>query len=60
MLLDTPTAALALGVTPRTIRRWVRAGHLPNRGTPTRIRVALVDLAPMSARVCSTRELTAE
>ncbi len=44
MLLDTTAAALALGVTTRTIRRWVHAGQLTNHGTPTRIRVAWLDL----------------
>ncbi len=59
MTLDTATAALALGVTPRTVRRWVHAGQLANHGTPTHIRVSVADLAPMSASMRSTGELTA-
>lgn len=38
-LLDTTTAALAAGVTARTIRRWITTGRLTNHGTPRHIRI---------------------
>ena len=43
-LLDTATAAAALGVTERTVRRWVVAGKIANHGTARAIRIALADV----------------
>lgn len=40
-MVDSRTAALAYGVTSRTIRRWVEDGRLINHGTRRRIRVDL-------------------
>ena len=48
-LLDTATAALALGVTERTVRRWVIAGKLANHGTARAIRIALEDVLEPAA-----------
>lgn len=40
-LVDTPTAALALGVTEATIRSWVHRGKLqPTDTNPIRFRTA--------------------
>ncbi len=43
-LVDTQAAAVALGVTPRTVQRWVLAGVVPNRVTPRRIRIDVRDV----------------
>lgn len=43
-LVDTLTAALALGITDRAIRYRIAAGKLTNHGTPRRIRVDLDEL----------------
>ena len=45
-LLDTATAAAALGVTERTIRRWVVAGKLTNQGTAGSIRIRIEEVIP--------------
>ena len=37
ILVDSATAALALGVSERTIRRWVQAGRLTNHGDTRRL-----------------------
>lgn len=42
--VDTETAAVALGRSPRTVRRMVAAGRLSNAGTARAIRVRLSDL----------------
>jgi hypothetical protein len=55
--VDTATAAVATGRSERTIRRWVAAGVIPNRGTPRKVRVLLADL--VSASVCSDRRTAA-
>lgn len=55
-LVDTATAAVAAGVTERTIRRWVAAGHLTNHGTSRRVAVDLDSVTAMSAKLCSTGE----
>lgn len=47
-LIDSETAARALGVTARTVRRWVTSGVLPNRGTPRAILVDLEDVMRVS------------
>ena len=47
-LVDTATAAAAIGVTDRTIQRWVRAGILRNHGGPRRILVDLDTLDTVS------------
>jgi excisionase family DNA binding protein len=47
-LIDTETAASALGVTDRTVRRWVRDGTLANHGTARRIRVDLDEVMRVS------------
>lgn len=44
MTVDSYTAAAALGVHPRTVRRWVNDGTLTNRGTTSRIRIPMADL----------------
>ena len=48
-LVDTATAALAAGVTERTIRRWVNVGRLTNHGTPRAIRIAWAELHTTAA-----------
>ena len=50
-LLDTATAAAALGVTERTVRRWVVTGKLANHGTARRIRIALEECV----RLCTPK-----
>lgn len=47
-LLDTATAAVALGCSERRIRRLVRRGLLTNHGSGWRI---LVDLAEVQERI---------
>lgn len=54
-LLDTRTAALALGVTPRTIRRYVRDGQLTNHGHGRRILLDLAELQEHLSTVTSAR-----
>lgn len=44
-LIDSATAAVALGVSERTIRRLITAGKLINHGTPKRILVSLEAVA---------------
>ena len=46
--VDVQVAAASLGVTDRTIRRWVEAGRLTNHGDARRI---LVDMAEVEALV---------
>lgn len=43
-LLDSATAATLLGVTDRTVRNWISAGRLKNRGDERRILVDLADV----------------
>ena len=43
-LIDTETAAVALGVTARRIRQLVAAGRLTNMGTPRRILIPLSEV----------------
>lgn len=43
-LIDSATAAVALSVTERTIRRMVASGKLANHGTARRILIDLADL----------------
>ena len=43
-LIDTATAAIAAGVTPRTIRRWIHNGRLTNHGTNRHIRININEL----------------
>lgn len=43
-LIDSATAAVALGLTPRRIRQLVAAGRLKNYGTTRRILVSLDEL----------------
>lgn len=47
-LVDTEVAACAVGVTPRTIRRWVQRDRLTNHGDWRHI---LVDLDALDALV---------
>lgn len=47
-LIDTETAARAIDRTPRTIRRWVKAGRLANHGKGNAIRVDLYELISVS------------
>lgn len=51
-LVDTTVAALAAGVTPRTIRRWIHTGRLTNHGTPRHIRINLDQLD--DAQLCTS------
>ena len=44
ILVDTETAAIALGVTPRRIRQLVEAGKLTNHGTTRRIMLDVAEL----------------
>lgn len=44
MTVDAVTAAVAVGVTTRTIQRWVADGVITNHGSPKQIRVHLSDL----------------
>ena len=48
--VDVQVAALTLGVTDRTIRRWVEAGRLANHGDARRI---LVDMAELERVVAA-------
>ena len=48
--VDVQVAAASLGVTDRTIRRWVEAGRLANHGGERRI---LVDMAEVEALVAA-------
>lgn len=47
-ILDTRDAATAAGLTPRRIQQLVKDGHIPNLGTPRRIRVRLSDVLPVT------------
>lgn len=58
IVLDTAAAARHYGVTDRTIRRWVVLGLLVNHGTARRVRVELLEREAMSARVCSSRDVS--
>lgn len=49
-LLDTTTAALALGVTDRTIRRLVHRGTLTNHGTNRAIKIAWEEIRRVTLR----------
>lgn len=55
MLLSTDVAAVALGVTDRTIRRWVVSGRLRNHGTARHIRVDLAELNELVAAAADVR-----
>ena len=44
-LIDTEAAAVAVGVTSRTIRQWVAEGKLENHGEKRRVMVDLDALA---------------
>lgn len=57
MTVDAVTAAVAVGVTTRTIQRWVADGTLPNRGKPDRIRVDLVEAQRENRRRMTRRLL---
>jgi len=48
-LVDTQVAAVAVGVTRRTVQLWVAKGLLANHGTARRIRVDLNELARVVA-----------
>jgi excisionase family DNA binding protein len=47
-LIDTEVAARALGVTARTIRRWVASGVLPDHGDGRNIRISIDDVLGVS------------
>lgn len=48
--VDAYTAAVALGVHVRTVRRWVGDGTLTNHGDERRIRVSLGELRTARTR----------
>lgn len=43
--VSTSQAASFLGVSERTVRRWVTEGKVPNYGTPERMRILVSDLS---------------
>ena len=43
-LIDTETAAVALGVSARRVRQLVAAGKLTNKGTARRILIPLAEV----------------
>lgn len=56
-LVDTATAAVAAGVTDRTIRRWVHAGRIANHGNQRHIRIDLNQLDQPAA--CTSKSMSA-
>lgn len=48
--VSSSAAAVALGVSDRTIRRWVVEGRLTNHGTPKRVMLDLAELEVVETR----------
>lgn len=48
--VSTELAALAVGVSPVTIRQWVRRGKLTRYGSPNRAEFDLAELLAMNRR----------
>jgi hypothetical protein len=51
--VNTELAALAVGVSPATIRQWVRRGKLTRYGSPSRAEFDIAELLAVTRRTKS-------